>query len=76
MSTLTTTESVIDALGGVHAVAALTRARTFTVVHNWRRRRFPATTCLVMNEALHALGLTADRALWRQIPTTKVRGHY
>lgn len=64
MDTLKSTSDVIEALGGIHAVAKLVGARTPTVVNNWRRRGFPARFYPKMNHALASAGLTAPSKLW------------
>jgi len=62
---LSTIDKVIDALGGVDAVARMTR-RGATAVHNWRAdRQFPASLYLKMIKRLHRRGYTAPSALWR-----------
>ena len=61
---LTTTDEVMDALGGTGAVAVLT-GRTSPAASNWRGfDTFPANTYVVMTEALRALGKTAPDSLW------------
>jgi hypothetical protein len=65
---LNSTSDVIDALGGIEAVARLTR-RGETAPFNWRRNRlFPANTYLAMTSALTARGLFAPAWLWGQEP--------
>jgi hypothetical protein len=62
---LTTTDAVIDALGGTVAVAQLT-ARFPQQVSQWRRHKvFPSTTYTEMMAALARIGQTAPPALWR-----------
>ena len=62
---LTSAESVIDALGGGPAVAALT-GTTHQAVCNWRAfGKFPARTFLLFKHALEARELTAPPSLWR-----------
>jgi hypothetical protein len=71
---LTTFEQVIDELGGVTAVARLTR-RTAPAVCNWRktRRRFPTTLYFVMQGALKVKGAQAERRLWGFVEPRKAR---
>jgi hypothetical protein len=68
MSTnLKTTNEVIDALGGVRAVADLTRRR-YSAAYNWRKfKTFPSNTFLAMQAALAEKGLTAPPSLWRMV---------
>jgi hypothetical protein len=64
MDELTTTEAVIDALGGNAAVRALTGSKA-PAVSNWAKfETFPANTYLAMTEALKAIGKTAPASLW------------
>jgi hypothetical protein len=64
---LKTVEEVIDELGGLKAVAALTgRTGSPSVVWNWKdRQRFPATTFVTLQTALQTRGLSAPHDLWR-----------
>lgn len=55
---------VIDALGGIASVAAMTGVG-YNAAHNWKTRRFPPRTYAVMVEALRAKGHTAPASLWR-----------
>lgn len=65
---LTTTAEVIDALGGVSPVAALT-GRKYGAAFNWKGfAKFPADTFLVLQDALRARGMTAPSSLWGMIP--------
>jgi hypothetical protein len=58
---------VIDALGGVAAVAELTHT-SYRAAHNWKARGlFPPKTHLVMTQALHAQGISAAASLWRMV---------
>ncbi len=58
---------VIDALGGVGAVAELTQT-SYRAAHNWKQRgSFPARTHFVMTMALRAKGLSASASLWRML---------
>jgi hypothetical protein len=62
---LSTIDKVIDALGGVDAVARLTK-RGSTAVHNWRAEgQFPPSLYLKMNAALKRRGFTAASTLFR-----------
>jgi hypothetical protein len=64
MLEVTTTNAVIDALGGTRAVAELT-GRGQSAASNWRNHpRFPANTYLTLTAALAAKGLTAPAWLW------------
>lgn len=73
MSMLFTTNQVIEALGGYHALVTLT-GRSLSAVYHWReeaasrsRGTFPAELFLLMNTELVALGHTAHPGLWRQV---------
>jgi hypothetical protein len=58
---------VLQALGGDHAVAALTGA-DYKNVEGWRRaERFPSRYFLVMAFALHKKRLSAPPELWGQV---------
>jgi hypothetical protein len=58
---------VIDALGGVRAVADLTGS-TYRAVHNWKQNgRFPAKTFLVLDAALLERKARARADLWRMM---------
>ena len=64
---LASAADVIDALGGVGAVARLTRT-TYRAAHNWKAQgSFPAKTHVVMLDSLNALGLSASPSLWRMV---------
>lgn len=61
---LTTTAEVMDALGGIRAVAALT-GRKYTAAANWRRfPTFPSNTYVIMTDALRQVGYQAPHSLW------------
>lgn len=64
---LTTTAEVIDALGGVSPVAALT-GRKYGAAFNWKGfSKFPADTFLVLQDALRARGCAAPASLWGMV---------
>jgi len=66
MSTLQTTDDVIDALGGTKAVAEIVSRRP-QAVSNWRekvRGRFPPETYLILTAALKRRRLSAPSSLW------------
>jgi secreted protein with Ig-like and vWFA domain len=64
---LRTTREVVDALGGIQAVADLT-GRNYDAASNWPRfKTFPADTYLVMTRALTEQGKTAPASLWRMV---------
>lgn len=63
---LTTTDEVIDALGGTIAVARLVGRRA-QAVSNWRGRvrgKFPPETYVLLTEALKRQGQAAPMTLW------------
>lgn len=68
MTELESAREVIDALGGLKAVEALTGRKT-TTVSAWQAKfnSFPAELFVLMTEELRTLGYTAPKALWRQI---------
>jgi hypothetical protein len=64
---LTSTQAIIDVLGGVKAVAALT-GRDYDAAWNWKKfPHFPPDTYLVLQKALEAQGHTAPASLWRMV---------
>jgi hypothetical protein len=64
----TSTNQVIEALGGNAAVAALT-GRWPGAVSNWRSlEHFPANTYVIMRKALEKLELEAPDWLWDMEP--------
>jgi hypothetical protein len=66
MPVLSTTDVVIDALGGTTAVARLTGRKSPSAAANWRAcRYFPPNTYLAMTMALAARGHSAPAWLWR-----------
>lgn len=61
---LRSTRDVIAALGGIRAVATLTKRR-YGAAANWNQfTRFPANTYRVMQLALQERGLNAPAHLW------------
>ena len=69
---LQSTSEVIDALGGLTAVAALTGA-AYKLVSGWRNaRRFPSRYFLVMTWALKKKRLVAPPSLWGQVTTAEM----
>jgi hypothetical protein len=71
MRTLNSISEVIEALGGVKAVAELTgRTGSPSAVPNWRARNsFPTDTYAVMKAALRAKGASAPGELWKMPET-------
>ena len=72
---LSTKSDVVNALGGINAVATLTK-RNYPAVQMWLRRRFPPETYLMMMRALQERGHEAPDALWgmQQRKTSKRAG--
>jgi hypothetical protein len=69
---LTSFNEVVNALGGVKAVATMTRSSR-TSVYNWRQAgQFPARHYRIMREALSKRGYTAGLRLWAFTPAKKV----
>lgn len=67
MDQLRTTSEVIEALGGIAAVAALT-GRKYTAAHNWLGfEKFPSNTYVALTDALAAKGKTAPASLWGMV---------
>ncbi len=65
--TLTTTIAVMQALGGIGPVSAVTGSRPKNT-ENWSRAKtFPARYFLVMTHALWRKGYRADPELWGQV---------
>jgi hypothetical protein len=61
---LTTAEAVVDALGGVLAVAEMTGTKR-SGVYNWLAAgRFPADTYLLLRDELKARNMSAPNYLW------------
>ena len=70
--TLTTTKSVVDELGGYHAVAELTGSAV-KAAENWRRfDTFPSKHFLVMSAALEKRNCAAPASLWGMTEPEKV----
>lgn len=70
---LTSTVSVMDALGGTRAVADLT-GRTYSAAFNWRSfETFPADTYVALTAALRAIDRTAPDSLWGMVPVEQER---
>jgi hypothetical protein len=68
---LTTTDAVMDVLGGNPGVAKLT-GRTPKAVSQWRGwDHFPPEFFCVMTDALAAIGYSAPRSLWRMAEATQ-----
>lgn len=63
---LTSPEAVIDQLGGTQAVADLT-GHGYKAVHNWRSRKLPADTFMLMSDELRKRGCEAPPSLWGMI---------
>lgn len=69
---LKTTAEVIEALGGVRAVAELTNRR-YSAAHNWKKfKTFPPDTYVAMQAALASYGLKAPARLWRMVKAPKL----
>lgn len=67
MDELLTTSAVIDELGGIASVAALT-GRTYNAASNWRSfDNFPPDTFVVLRAELEKRGKTAPISLWRMV---------
>jgi hypothetical protein len=65
MKRLRTADQVIDRLGGLDQIAALT-ATDLKSAYNWPRfGTFPSCTYVVMMRALNRRGFTAPASLWR-----------
>lgn len=64
---LTSTERIINELGGVSAVASLT-GTTYRAAHNWKAfDRFPPRTYIAITNALRDRGLSAPVSLWGMV---------
>ena len=68
---LTSFNEVVNALGGVKAVATMTRSSR-TSIYNWKQAgQFPARHYRIMREALFEHGCLADLRLWAFTPAEK-----
>ena len=63
MSQISSTNVLIDALGGNQKVAAITGASAGSV-SGWRNSKFPAATYVIMQKRLRKMGLSAPDTLW------------
>jgi len=63
MSQISSTNVLIDVLGGNQKVAAITGA-TPGSVSGWRNGKFPAATYVLMQKKLRKMGLSAPDTLW------------
>ena len=64
MRELTSTEAVVEALGGIYATARITGVG-YTAAANWKYRGvFPARYFLALRKALKKRGYTAPQSLW------------
>jgi hypothetical protein len=72
MRKLTTALEVVEVLGGMKKVRAMTRANPKAVYH-WtgRAEMFPARTYCVMQKALKRQKATAPDRLWNMLPDKK-----
>lgn len=68
MKHIESAREVIDALGGIKAVSALTGRKT-TTVSAWQAKfdGFPPNTYILLTSALALKGFAAPAALWGQI---------
>jgi hypothetical protein len=65
LTSLTTVDEVIEALGGNATVQDMTAAKSLQTVTNWRYvGRCAHSTYLIMTDALKARGYTAPPELW------------
>lgn len=65
---LTSISEVIDALGGIQAVADLTGRKYMAAAQDKRLGKFPSRTRDVMTVALAEKGKTAPASLWGMLP--------
>jgi hypothetical protein len=66
MRMLASIEEVIAELGGIKAVAELTKRASPSAVPNWKARKaFPTDTYAIMKSALAAKDAAAPGDLWR-----------
>jgi hypothetical protein len=64
MRKLTTTAELIEELGGINAVAELTRSR-YSAVCNWKAfPTFPSKTYVVLKSAAQSRGFDVPDSLW------------
>jgi hypothetical protein len=81
LETLSTTDEVIDALGGNAECARRIgyAAKTVSAWRAWLRGRFPAETYVVLQDELRKAGKTAPATLWnmaepvRSSPASDIR---
>jgi len=65
MRELTKARDVVEYLGGIDAVCAMT-GRDYKTIYHWMNGTFPARYFLLMTTALKKRGFTAPPALWGQ----------
>lgn len=72
MVILTNVREVVEALGGIHAVARLTSVDPHTV-SAWQTRLgvFPSKTFVVLNDALAEIAMSAPAHLWQMVEREK-----
>jgi len=63
MSTIASTDVLIDVLGGNHKVAAITGSKA-SAVSNWRKTKLPAATYVVLRAKIRRMGLDVRDELW------------
>lgn len=63
MSQISSTNVLIDVLGGNQKVAAITGASAGSV-SGWRSSKLPAATYVLMQKKLRKMGLSAPDTLW------------
>lgn len=69
---LETTAEVMEALGGINAVAEITGSE-YKAAANWKGfKAFPSRTYLVMNRELERRGLRAPVSLWKMVESERV----
>jgi hypothetical protein len=64
MKAIRSTTQAIDLLGGNHAVAALIPRASHKAVSNWRRKKFPANTFVILRDELRDRGFDPPISLW------------
>ena len=68
---LETTAEVMEALGGINAVAEIT-GQKYKAAANWKAfEAFPSRTYLVMTQELARKGLRAPASLWRMVESER-----